>query len=136
MSELSVISAKTPAPVALGGFTLFCESFSAERTRAFSEQNTSGGDIVFSNTGKKAMRITLKGRIYDEALPTGFLIAADNLINSGESFNVEYRGALFSGCRMLSFASEDKGEDFIYATVVLITAAQAVSAAADNEGEV
>lgn len=133
MSDISVISAKKPVPVAFGDFTLFCENFSAERSRAFTEQTTSGGGIVFSNTGKKAMRITLKGRIYDENLPTSFIIAADSLICSNESFDIEYRGALFSGCRLLSFSSEDKGEDFIYAAVTLITDVQAVSSAADEE---
>lgn len=133
MSDISVISAKTPLPVALGDFTLFCESFSAERARVFTEQTTSGGKIVFSNTGKKAMRITLKGRIYDESLPTSFIIAADSLISSGESLDIEYRGAFFSGCRLLSFSSEDKGEDFIHAAVTLITDVQAVSSAADEE---
>ncbi len=127
MSNTAVISAKTPVPVALGDFTLYCESFSAERARAFTEQNTTGGGIVFTNTGKKAMRITLKGRIYDEMLPTGFIIAADNIINSDESFDIEYRGAFFGGCRITAFSCEDMGADYIHAAVTLITEAQTVS---------
>lgn len=130
MSENTTVSAVNPVPVELGNFTLFCESFCAERARSFSEQNTAGGDVIFSNTGKKAMRITLKGRIYNETLPTGFLIAADGLLDSGESLSFEYKGALFGGCRVLSFVFEDKGEDFIYASITLISAAQA--AAAEN----
>lgn len=133
MSAAPVISARTPVPVALGDFTLYCESFSAERARAFTEQNTSGGSIVFTNTGRKAMRITLKGRIYDETLPTGFIIAADGIISSDESFDIEYRGAFFGGCRMVSFSCEDKGEDYIHAAVTLITEAQAVSSADTGE---
>lgn len=130
--DLSII----PEPVTIGNFTLFCESFFAERTRIFSEQNTTDGNIIFTNTGKKAMKITLKGRVYDDALPTRFLIATDALINSGEPLNFVYKGTVFKNCHIVSFSTEDKGENFIHASVTLITDTQTTALSCDEQEDV
>lgn len=138
MSDTTYVSAKKPMAVTLGSFTLYCEHFFAERTRTFSEQNTSGGNIIFSNTGRKAMRITLKGRVYSEGLPASFLISVESLISGSDTVSFQYNGAVFNECRLLSFSYEDKGEDFIYASVTLITPeqAEAASESEDDNGEV
>lgn len=132
MNPTTVISAVKPVAVTLGNFTLYCENFCAERTRLFSEQNTCSGNVVFSNTGKKAMKITLKGRVFSSELPTDFLIEADRLIDSSEELSFDYRGAFFTGCRLLSFSFEDKGEDLCFAAVTLITSEQTGNAPAEE----
>lgn len=124
MSENStaVISSKSPYPVRIGALLLYCEKFSAEGSRSFSEKATVSGGTFFSNTNKKALRITLEGRVYDDVIPMRPLLYADNMMTSIVSFNIEYRGASFTDCYIQSFSVSDKGEDFVHASITLVTA--------------
>lgn len=121
MSVVSAVSAKEAYPVRIGALVIYCEHFKASGTRVFAEKSTVNGGTVFSNSNKKALRITLEGRIYDEAFPLRMLHYCDGFMTANTAFTIEYRGMTFSGCHVQSFTAEDKGEDYIYASITLVT---------------
>lgn len=120
------LSSREAYPVRIGALLLFCESFNAVRSRVFSEQSTVSSDTVFSGTNKKAMKITFEGRIYEPNNPLYFLRYADGFLNAGTSFQVEYRGVTFYDCYVQSYSCSDKGEDYIFASITLLTTEHAV----------
>lgn len=121
MSVSAAVSAKEAYPVRVGALLMYCEHFKASGTRVFSEKATVSGDTFFSNVNKKALRITLEGRIYDEYVPLRMLLYTDALMNADTPCTIEYRGMTFTNCRVQSFSAEDKGEDYIYASITLVT---------------
>lgn len=116
-----IISDKTAFPVTIGTFTLFCESFTAARNSFFSETASVSGSPVQSGCGQRSLRITLKGRVYDETSPCGFLVSLDGIMCLGQKLSITYRDAVFSDCTIVAVSAEDKGEDFSYAAVTLVT---------------
>lgn len=121
MSETAVISTKTAYPVRIGSLLLFCEQFRAVGLRNYTEKNTVNGDTVFTGTGKKMLRITMKGRICNLHYPVGMLVIADTVLREETAFTMEYRGITFSNCRLQSFTAEDMGENYINCSVTVIT---------------
>lgn len=121
MSETAVISTKTAYPVYIGSLLLFCEQFRAVGLRNYTEKNTVNGDTVFTGTGKKVLRITMKGRICNLRYPVGMLVIADTVLREETGFTMEYRGITFSNCRLQSFTAEDMGENYINFSVTVIT---------------
>ncbi len=108
-----------PQEVDIGGYTLFCEKFRAERTRTLAEKTTVSGENAVTNSGRKSLRLTFTGRIASDEQPTGLLYEMDTLMASGTGFSVEYGDLVFSGCHLLSFSTEDGGEGVIQASVTL-----------------
>jgi len=121
MSYNAVISRKEAYPVRIGALLMYCEHFKAVGTRAFSEKSTVNGNTFFSNTNKKSMRLTFEGRIYDDYFPLRMLNYTDGLMTADSVCTVEYRGITFAGCRVQAFTAEDKGDDYIYASISLVT---------------
>lgn len=120
----TVISSREAYPVRIGALLLYCDNFKASCSRNYAEQATTDGSTVFSNTNKRALKVTFEGRIYEPNNPLYFLRYADGFMTSGTAFQVEYRGTLFSDCYVQSFIAEDKGDDYIYASITLITSKQ------------
>ncbi|MBQ8296607.1 MAG: hypothetical protein IJX77_02350 [Ruminococcus sp.] len=121
MSSETLISAREAYPVRIGALVMYCEQFKGVSTRNFAEKASVSGDTFFSNTNKKALRITLEGRIYDEYLPLRVLLFTNNFMNGDSVCNIEYRGLTFTNCHVLSVTAEDSGEEFIRASITLIT---------------
>jgi len=120
VNSVTTITNREAIPVVIGNMTLWCEEFKAAAVRTFSEEPLVSGGGAITNTCPKAMKLTFSGRICGG--PADFVKAASDMLRSGQKFMVTYRGLVFSGCRVQSFNSEDKGEDFIYAVITLITA--------------
>lgn len=129
----AAVSRKEAYPVQIGDMKLYCEHFRIVGTRNFSEKTTVSGDAFFSNTGKRALRITLEGRIYDEELPLGMVLYSDGYLTSDSSFTIEYRGIEFTGCRIQSFSAEDSGEDYIRGSLTLVTVDSSVQREAEQD---
>lgn len=121
MSETAVISPKVSYPVHIGSLLLYCEQFKAVGLRSFTEKNTINGDTVFTDTGRKALRLTVKGRICNLRYPVGTLVIADTVLREGTAFTMEYRGVTFSNCRLQAFTAEDTGENYIDCSATVIT---------------
>lgn len=117
---MSVINPRESVPVTIGDFTLYCEKFKASGIKAFSEQNTVSGNEIITNSGKKAVRIILNGRIICNN-SIDFLVSVNNLMYSTEKFSIEYKNTVFGQCQVQSFVVDDRNEDFISAVVTLIT---------------
>ncbi|MBE6855960.1 MAG: hypothetical protein IJO99_05495 [Ruminococcus sp.] len=108
-------------PVRVGDFVMYCESFRAEGTADFSQQSTVNGDTVISSSARRALKITVKGRIIDVYQPLRIILKTDSFQSAGGKCNVEYRGLVFNQCSVENFIAEDKGDDYIYATITLLT---------------
>jgi hypothetical protein len=121
MSTATEISIREAYPVKIGTLTLYCEHFKAVGTRAFAEKSTVSGETFYSNANKKSLRVTFEGRIYNEASPLEFVTFCDDFISTNTGFDVEYRGITFKECHVQSYTAEDKGQDYIYGTVTLVT---------------
>ncbi len=118
---MSIINIHESVPVNIGGVTLYCEKFRASRARNFSENNTVSGDVVFTNSGKKAVRLMFSGRICDENNPVSFLVNINNLMKNNSTFSIEYKNIVFGQCRVQSFVTDDNNDNFISATVTVIS---------------
>ena len=116
---MSILNSHESVPVQIGGFTMYCEKFKATGTKAFSEQNTVSGNEVITNSGKKAVRIILSGRICGENY-MDFPVNVNNLMYSTEKFSTEYKNTVFGQCQVQSFVVDDQNNDFITVTVNLI----------------
>ena len=119
MNSVAVISERESVPVNIGSMTLWCEGFKAAAVRSFSEESLVTGGGTITNSCPKAMKLTFSGRICEGS--DDFVRQASDMLRSTESFSVVYKGLVFSGCRVQSFNSEDKGEGFVYAVITLIT---------------
>lgn len=123
MNTVTTISAHESQPVEIGGFTLWCEGFKASAVRSFREEALVNGGEVITNTCPRAMKLTFSGRIFSGGGLESVKIISDMLL-SGQSYEVTYKGLFFSQCRVQSFNIEDNSNDFIQAVVTLITAEQ------------
>lgn len=122
MNSVTTITNRESIPVDIGSLTVWCESFKASAVRSFTEEPLVSGGETITNTCPRAMKLTFTGRVCSKGAPLDFVKMASDLIRSDQSYTVAYRGLVFSGCRVQSFNAEDKGEDFIYAVISLITA--------------
>lgn len=120
MNSVTTITSREAVPVVIGNMTLWCEGFKAAAVRTFAEEPLVTGGGTITNTCPKAMKLTFSGRICGGSVD--FVKAASDMLRSAQSFTVTYRGLVFSECRVQSFNSEDKGEEFIYAVITLVTA--------------
>lgn len=121
MSTVTEISHRTPEPVTIGTHTLYCDEFRASAALIYTEQSTVSGDTVITNICRRATRITFSGRCCDPDTPLQFLADMDSVSTASDTYSISYRGALFSDCRVQSFSAEDKGGDFFYVSVTLLT---------------
>lgn len=122
MSIITKLSSREAIPVSIGELTLWCEEFKASAVKSFSEEATVSGDTVITNSCSHSLKLIFSGRICSEESPVSFVQSVNNMLRTQESFNVEYRGLAFSQCRIQSFSAEDRGEDFINASLTLVTA--------------
>ncbi|MDE5770427.1 MAG: hypothetical protein K2I06_02190 [Ruminococcus sp.] len=118
---MSIINIHESVPVNIGDVVLYCEKFRASGIKNYSEQNTVSGDVTITNSGKKAIRLTFSGRIYNENNPIGFLVDINNLMKNDYTFSIEYKNVIFGECRVQSFVTDDNNDDFISATVTVIS---------------
>lgn len=121
MSNDTEIFVRESYPVRIGPMVMYCEHFKASCNRIFAEQSSVSGDTFFSNTNKKALKVTFDGRIYDEDFPLRILNYSEGFMRSDNSFDVEYRGLKFKNCHLQSYTAEDKGEEYIYASITFVT---------------
>ena len=124
---MSTICSREAVPVTIGQFTLYCESFRAAASTVLYEQPTVIGGTVISNRCVKATRLTLAGRVYCGAGDIPALTVLNNM-NGGSGLTVIYRGVRFTDCTVQGCTAEDKGDDMLYVTLTLATAAQAENA--------
>lgn len=122
MNSVTTISSRESIPVAIGDLTLWCEGFKAAAVRSFTEEPLVSGGETITNTCPRAMKLTFTGRICSGGAPLDFVRKVSDMIRSNKPYTITYRGLIFSGCRVQSFNAEDKGEDFIYGVISLITA--------------
>lgn len=125
MSSSVAISQREAVPVSIGSITLWCEEFKAEGSRIFSEAPSVSGDDIITNSAPKAMKLSFSGRISGGASPLAIIADISYMLRNNVSFSTGYRGLSFTDCRIQSFRAEDKGDDFIYASITLITPAPA-----------
>ncbi len=118
---VTTITNRESVPVTIGTLTLWCEDFKAAAVRSFTEESLVSGGAVVTNTCPKSMKLTFSGRICSGDAPLDFVKTASDMLRSGESYTVTYRGFAFGNCRVQSFSAEDKGEDFAGVSVVLVT---------------
>lgn len=127
MSCTAKLSSREAIPVNIGeNLTIWCEEFKASAVKSFSEEATVTGNPTITNSCPHSLKITFSGRICNEESPILFVHNANNLLRTQAGFNIEYRGLIFNQCRIQSFNTADGGEDFIKASITLITA-EAVS---------
>lgn len=119
-AEISV-SAREPQQVRIGALTMYCEKFRAEGARSFSERASVSGELLFSNTNRRALKLTFEGRIYDSYVPLRMILYTDAFLNGGNTCSITYRGLNFPKCYVQSYKAEDGGEDYIYASITLVT---------------
>lgn len=120
-------------PVNIGGIVLYCEKFKATGTKIFSEQNTVSGEGIITNYGKKAVRITLGGRICEAESPVGFIARMDALMKSDEVFGTEYKNTVFGKCRVQAFSAEDENREFISVSVTVTAEEVSEKSGEDSE---
>lgn len=118
---MSIINIHESVPVNIGGVVLYCEKFKASGVKNYSEQNTVSGDVTVTNSGKKAIRLTFSGRICNENNPIDFLVSVNNLMKNNNTFSIEYKNIIFGQCRVQSFVTDDNNDDFVSATVTVIS---------------
>lgn len=123
MTTVTTISDHESEPVEIGGFTLWCEGFKASAVRSFREEPLVTGGEVITNTCPRAMKITFSGRIFSGG-DLGFLKTVSDMLLSGQSYEVTYKGLVFSQCRVQSFNIEDNSDDFIQTVITIITTEQ------------
>lgn len=117
----SVLVKREAVPVKIGGLTLYCEGFKAYGARAVAEESSADGAAVITNNSARGTRLTFSGRVCTEGAPESFVLAANDMIRSGDTFTVEYTGMIFYACRLISYSFEDKGGEAALASVTLIS---------------
>ena len=119
---MSIIVSGESTPVSIDTYTVYCESFTAECNKIFSEKSTISGSDVISQGCKKAMTLKLTGRICDVLQPLSFVVSMNSLINSNTGISIEYKGVIFSNCLVTAFTADDSEADYLKVSVSLITA--------------
>ena len=128
---MNIISPQESVPVQIGSFTIYCEKFKVTRIKNFSEQNTVSGNEIITNSGKKAIRIVFSGRISGDN-QLNFIVDSNTLICSSEKFSVEYKNIVFGQCQVLSFVVDDQNNNFISATITLISSEVSLKSGDDS----
>mgnify|MGYP004658806225 FL=1 len=128
---MNIISPQESVPVQIGSFTIYCEKFKVTRIKNFSEQNTVSGNEIITNSGKKAIRIFFSGRISGDN-QLNFIVDSNTLICSSEKFSVEYKNIVFGQCQVQSFVVDDQNNNFISATITLISSEVSLKSGDDS----
>ncbi len=128
---MNIISPQESVPVQIGSFTIYCEKFKVTRIKNFSEQNTVSGNEIITNSGKKAIRIVFSGRISGDN-QLNFIVDSNTLICSSEKFSVEYKNIVFGQCQVQSFVVDDQNNNFISATIMLISSEVSLKSGDDS----
>lgn len=128
---MNIISPQESVPVQIGSFTIYCEKFKVTRIKNFSEQNTVSGKEIITNSGKKAIRIVFSGRISGDN-QLNFIVDSNTLICSSEKFSVEYKNIVFGQCQVQSFVVDDQNNNFISATITLISSEVSLKSGDDS----
>lgn len=118
---MNIINIHESVPVKIGDVVLYCEKFRASGVKNYSEHNTVSGDVTVTNFGKKAVRLTFSGRICNENNPIDFLVSVNNFMKNNDTFSIEYKNVIFGQCHVQSFVTDDNNDDFISATVTVIS---------------
>lgn len=121
MSAVTELSHRTAEAVTIGDLTLYCDEFRASAAVVYSEQPTVSGDTVITNCCRRATRITFSGKCYDPEAPLSFLAGINDISTASDTYTIHYRGEVFSDCRVQSFSADDKGGDFFFVSITLIT---------------
>lgn len=128
---MNIISPQESVPVQIGSFTIYCEKFKVTRIKNFSEQNTVSGNEIITNSGKKAIRIVFSVRISGDN-QLNFIVDSNTLICSSEKFSVEYKNIVFGQCQVQSFVVDDQNNNFISATITLISSEVSLKSGDDS----
>lgn len=115
------LNTREAVPVEIAGFTLYCEKFTASASRSISEKPTVSGKNAVTESYPHGTRLTFTGRIYSETDPLAFVMRINNCLHSDAEYSVVYRGLGFINCTIQEYAAEDCGEDFIKASVTVVT---------------
>ena len=82
---------------------------------------TVSGDTVITNCCRRATRITFSGKCYDPEAPLSFLAGINDISTVSDTYTIHYRGEVFTDCRVQSFSADDKGGDFFFVSITLMT---------------
>ncbi len=121
MTETTTLTSREAVPVTIGLITLYCENFKASAARRLTEESTVAGEGVITNDSNRAMEMTFSGRVYDEQEPLRYLLYAYNMLRSGMTASLNYRGLSFSACHMKAFNIEDIGEEYYNISITVMT---------------
>ncbi len=116
---MSIINPQESVPVNIGNFVMYCEKFKVTGTKSFSEQNTVSGNEIVTNSGKKAVRIVLNGRISGDN-PLEFIVNMNNLMYNSDNISIEYKNVIFNQCQIQSFVADDQNNNYISVTLTII----------------
>jgi len=119
MSTSTFITNRKASPVTIGNMQLYCESMELSAKRVIAETSTVSGTGTVTNTAPRSAVITLKGRAFDETSPLKSAAQLDSLLRSSNTLTVQYRGLVFTSCRVLAFEVTDSGRDYIDVSVTL-----------------
>lgn len=122
MSSTAAFSERRAEPVAIGGITLYCESFRISAARVMNEESAADGSTAVTNSAYRSSRLTFRGRVCTQGAPGDFILGLNGLVHSAAAFTIEYTGLVFSGCRMLAYTLEDKGGEWADISVTVATA--------------
>ena len=119
MSTSTYISNRKAVPVTIGTMQLYCEDMKLSAKRVIAETSTVSGSGTVTNTSPRCAVITFKGRAFSETSPLHNAALLDALLRSSNTQTVQYRGLVFSSCRVLAFEVTDSGRDYIDVSVTL-----------------
>lgn len=119
MSDNSICKRRAEK-VSIGYIQMYCDHFILTGHTQFYEKTSLMGHDKITAKCPRSTKITFIGRMYRESDP---LYAARIVSSIGRNMNcsVTFRGIVFHNCEISDFKFEDKGEDFIYMTLTLIT---------------
>lgn len=118
---ITEFNTREAVPVEIAGFTLYCEKFTASASRSVHEKPTVSGENSVTASYPHAARLTFSGRIYSETDPLSFIMRINNCLRSDADYSIVYRGLGFINCTIQEYSAEDCGEDFIKASVTVVT---------------
>lgn len=117
----TVINSREAIPVTIANFVLYCEEFKASAVQSISEEPTVMGKRAVTKSFPRATKLTFSGRICSETNPLDFVVKINNVLHAKVKYDISYRGIVFLNCTVQGFTAEESGEDYIKASVTVVT---------------
>lgn len=129
----TVLNSREAIPVKIANFVLYCEEFKASAVRSISEEPTVMGERAVTRSFPRAAKLTFSGRICNETNPLDFVMKANNALHAKVKYDISYRGITFLNCTLQGFTAEDSGEDYIKASVTVVTSDNIINLPDNND---